>query len=512
MAAVNKIDSNITGLRFADESTLGTLIGSPIWYELEPNSYNDFGGNLTTLARNPINPSRQRRKGVVVDLDAAGGFNHDFLQDGGQRILQSFMFADLRTKVEFGGSSEITNVDGTGEDFEAASGLDAFATNDLVFGKGFNDLANNGIHLVTAAAAASLTVGSDLEDETPPAGAQLIRVGVQGVAGDIDVDVTGTFPAYTSSTLDFTTLALKEGEWIFVGGDLAIEAFTTAANNGFKRVRSIAANRLEVDKSPVAMADESSTTETIRIFFGRHLRNESGTDIVRHSYNLERTLGAPDDAQPAQIQSEYITGAIGSELTLTINTADKVNYDLSFLGIDHENRTGVEGVKAGSRPNADGGDMFNTSSDFSRFKMAVHVDGDEAPSALFAFVTAANLVINNNLSPNKAVSVLGAFDVTAGTFTVNGTVTAYFSDVAAIDAIRTNSDVTLDFIMVKDNKGVAIDMPLLALGDGRLNVEQDSPITIPVSYDAASGEDIDTNLDHTLAWTFFEYLPDAADT
>ena len=77
MAILNKIDSNVTGLRYAEEDSYQTVSGDEVWVPLEPNSYADFGGQVTTVARNPINPSRQMKKGVVTDLDASGGFETD---------------------------------------------------------------------------------------------------------------------------------------------------------------------------------------------------------------------------------------------------------------------------------------------------------------------------------------------------------------------------------------------------------------------------------------------------
>lgn len=507
MAAVNKIDSTATSLRIAEEQSIGVLPGTPEWIAYEPNSYDNFGGEISTVARNPINESRQRQKGVITDLDAAAGFESDLTQSNLQDILQGFFFADLRPK----GEELVTAVTGTTDLFDVAS-TTGFQVNDIIEASGFLDPANNGIHIVTAIVSDTTVevLGSTLVTEAaPPAAAQIIVVGHRAGAGDVDVDASGILPVLTSTTLDFTTLGLVPGETIFIGGDLAALAFSNSVNNGFMRVKAIAANQLDIDKAQGTMVTEASTTETIEFYFGRVLKNENTSSLItRRTYQLERSLGAPDDSLPAQIQGEYIVGGVPNELSFNFATADKVLVNLGFVGTDNEQVTGAVGLKTGNRPTLVKEDAFNTSSDFSRLKMSVLDGTDENPTALFAFLTEFSLSINNNVSPNKAIGTLGAFDATAGQFNVDGSVTAYFADVAGLDAVRNNSDVSLDFVVVKSNAGIAFDVPLIALGDGRLNVEQDAPITIPLNIPAAA----DRDFDHTLLMVFFDYLPDAADT
>ena len=627
---VQKIDSNATGLRYQEELCIG--VANPVndWIPLEPNSYDSFGGEFTTVARNPINSGRQRQKGVLVDLDAGGGIQSDLTQDNLQDILQGFMFADFRGKNDVGvdrqprrfglnGEFEdytITDIDGadvitvdsrvavsavvvaagtgysddeivevtdavgtvlarfriSGETggavdtvdlvnpttinddndrtnegrTEADTGVGAVTTGvstgfggddaltltltyangltwqvgDLIQMAGHDDAANNGVFDVSAVTDNLITVTQTLTlDATINAAATLTTVGFLFGAGNLDVTVPAlpALPTLVATGEDFTTMGLIPGEWIFVGGDVsgaAGDQFLTAANNGFMRINSVAALTLEIDKSTGTLVTEASTAETVRIFFARVLKNEADQTLqVRRTYNLERTLGAPDGDLPAEIQAEYLEGWTPNELTFNFATADKITVDLSGVATDVSTSDGPTALKTGARPALVSGDAYNTSNDITRLKLSVldRTTGPN-PTALFAFLTEFTIVINNNISPNKAIKVLGAFDVTAGQFNVGGTMEAYFADVAAVSSIRNNDDVTFDFAMVKGSagakQGVLVDVPLTTLGDGRLDVEQDEAITLPLDIPAGA----DRVFDHTLLMCFYDFLPDAADT
>lgn len=511
MAIRNKIDSNETGLAIAKEviGTPGVLPGvggaDAVWVEMEPNEYDDFGGEPTLLARRPINNSRQRKKGSIVDLAANGGFNQDFTNDNSIMLLEGFMYANMRQKL----NEEPTAVTATG--YTVADEGD-YAAGMLLFASGFTNSGNNGLKVVTGTSAGEVTVAGLTVEGAPPAGAKVQLVGIQGAAGTLDVTGTGDFALITSSGIDLATLGLIPGEMIFVGGDSATLRFATAANNGIKRIRAVAedGNSITIDKSDAAMVNEASTTETVQIFFGNVLKNELAELIVRQSYQMERQMGAPDTAQPAQVQAEYVVGAFPNELEMVIEAADKINCNFSFVAITNEHNVSTTGLKVGTRQSVEESDAYNTSTDFSRIKMAIVDDVSEAPTPLFGFITELTLNINNNVSLNKAVGYLGGFDATIGLFEVSAEVNAYFTKVESVKAIKDNADVTLDWFCCKENRGFAVDIPLIALGGGLSEVEIDEPIMVPLEADAATAAKIAPTFNHTLMWTIFDYLPDFA--
>lgn len=510
----NKIDSNITGLRYAVEKCLKVLpstasgdASDPTWFPLEPNGYGDFGAKVTTVARNPINPSRQKRKGVVTDLEANGSFPSDLTQTDHVRLLQGFFFAAAHEKPTTAplntAAISVTGVDATTKSFAVASATAAlFLAGHLVKASGFGSVTNNGILTVDTPVAGKVTVTQTLADEvSPPADAKLQVVGFEFPVADVEIVMNGNLPQLVATTTVMTSLGLMPGEWIYLGGDLSTNRFST--NVGFARIGSIDATTITFDKvnwaSPIA---EAGTGKAIRISLGTVIRNEEDPNlIVRSTYQLERTLGKDADGT----MSQYIVGAVANDLTMDMKQADKITLDMSFVGCDAETHDGATGLKIGARPSLEAADAFNTSSHLKRIAIGIVDPTKAAPDPLFAFATDASLKISNGVTGNKALGVLGNFDTSAGQFDVTGSLTAYFQDVRAVNAVRNNLDITLDFIIVSAGHGIALDIPLLSLGNGLPAVEADKPITIPLDTMAAQ-----SSFGHTLMYVNFPYLPTAA--
>jgi hypothetical protein len=621
---VNKVDANFTGLRYAKEvqGQPGVLPGEEgnggvaVWQELEPNSYSDFGAEVTTTARSPITAGRQKKKGRVTDLDASGGFQIDFTGNNMVDLLDTFMFADWRAAPT---RTQIESVTAATDRYTKVGAFaDGYEVGDLIFASGFVVPANNGLKSVAGVNDDYLTVGNGLADEaatvapadlagyvftvnitadadngygsnvavsyaasvgddiddvgaalvvalaghTPAitatytagtdvleiaagenAGASVIavvvrdaqgfvqpgmaptvsatgvaatartitltpaataadyiefgkiqKVGIQTAAGDLDVDVTTdpAHPALVSTTLDFTTLGLIPGQAIYIGGDASLTRFASAGNNGFARIFAITANRLSFDKTQNAMVNEANAAQTVRIFFGDLIKNEDDPDlIVTKTIQFERKV---------VVGYEYLMGSHGNELTINMQTADKITLDLSFVSFDADP---VEVRKPGQFPAIrTAPEAFNTTSDVVRIRASKQ--GSASP--LFGFVQEMSLAINNNVEPLKAIGVLGAFDASIGDFEVTGDITAYFNDIEAVQAVRNSDSLSIDFALAFDNQGWWFDVPLFTGSNGMLNVEKDQAITIPVGIEAAEHQDLHT----TLIVCWFPYLPSVA--
>lgn len=496
---VEKQDSNNVGMFVAREATNRTLPGSPSWITREPNSFDDLGAEYTLLARRPFNPSRQRKKGGIVDLDANGGWNEDVTLGNMLPTIEAFCFAAARAK-----HSE-TNVAAVAasDDFTVADSAD-YLVGSIVLGAGFDNAANNGLHVVGALTDGThISTSSALADETANAAQSLTVVGYQFPADDISSSIVGGVFRLESAAIDWNDLGLIPGEWVFVGGDSAGNQLSGTLN-GYARLSAIAddGSYADFDKTTFTAAVDSGAGTSLRIFFGSVVRNEDDPDlIVKYTHTVERTLGRDDDGR----QSEYIDGFVFNELTWNSPLSDKVNVDIGGIGATYHTRTGAEGPlssASGTIVAAPGEDPINTAKNVYRLRMAKVDPATLNPTALFARVSEWSATINNNVSGAKAQGTLGAFDTTAGVFEVDMEVTAYFATVSPMTSLEDNDDVTFDAIYAARNRAIVVDFPLIALGGGRLNIEMDAPIMVPLENSAA-----ESDFGHTVLFNFFPYVP-----
>jgi len=479
----NTIDSNLTELRFAEEQTIGVLPNTPEWKILEPNSYGDFGAEHVNVVRNPIKPDRQRLKGLLADLEATVNFQSDFIGSQFEDILSAFFFADWRNKK----SQSITAVTNTAY---SVSDETEYSVGELIYVEDLTTSSNNGFKIITGVSSGEIQVsGLYAESST----GKLTKCGIRTSSGDLDLIVSGNNVNLNSTTLDFTTLGLMAGEWVYIGGDGSSNKFSNSANNGFYKIKTISTNSLVFDQYPENITSETATGLNIDIFYGNVLKNEADQNLIKKkSFQFERKYD--------ETNYEYVSGCVANNLELTVNPGEKIVCELEFAALTAEDKTSA---KLGNRPSNSLGSAFNASSDFFKFKLY-----DENGNNLSSFATELSLSFNNNAVANKAVGYLGGFDISVGDFAVSGSIETYFLTNNAVSAIRNNLAVGISFVLgnFANQNSWLFDIPYMTLGDGKKSVEKDNPIKLPLTMEAAA----DKTFNYTAKLVNFKYLPQIA--
>ncbi len=494
-----KIDSNVVGLNYAVEECLGQLPSSAQWQALEPNSFSDFGGELSTTNRTPLSISRQNQKGVVTDLSVKGGFNIDFTQNNLNGLLEGLFFADTRKKAEL----KVTAV--TADGFTVTGGT-VIKQNDIVKASGFKTSALNKNFTVKTGSTAT-HIKTDALTAASEQGLLQV-VGHAFANGDLKFTVDNGIYGLSTTTKNLTELKLIPGEWIFVGGDQTNSQFQKAGTF-YARIDTISEHKITFDNGTfkTGITADNGENKSIEIYLGSVLKNENTAELIkRKSYCFERTLGKDlsETTSSDKNQAEYISGAVLGEFSLEVKQGEMLNADLSFTATNNEYVTGT--LKSNNNLTASLGESgINTSSDIRSIRLSL-VDSTKSTSTpLFAYVTEASIEVNNNLSENKALGTFGAIDVSAGNFEVSGKTTAYFTSVKAIEAVRKNADVGLYALFATKQKGFIFDIPLVGLSGGTLNVEKDNPITLELEASGAENK-----FGYTMMYVNFPVLPKVA--
>lgn len=493
--------TNNFSLAYAIEQSIGVLPGSPTWKLLEPNAISTFGATVTTVARSPISKSRQRRKGTVTDLDSAVEFDADLTLEHFIDFIEGFCFASF-TGPDHTVPTAVTG--GATDEYTIPAISSALAQNTLVYARGFTVSANNGLKLVdTGATTTTIPVTTDLEDEAAIPATQNVSVDVCGyrtAAGDLDVTVSAGVVTLTTTTLDFTTLGLTVGQAIWVGGDAAINQFSTANNSGFARIVSIVANAMVIDKTGQTWATEANTTQEVDIYFGRFVRNVSvdDSDYLERSFHFEgayQDLGGVGTDEYEYAKGNYCN-TVGFELPLT----DKATVMLAFVGTDTEPPSTTRETNADSPLVPVQTSAFNTSADIARLRIT---EVDE--TGLTTDFKSLTFNINNNVSPEKVLGQLGAKYMNSGNLEIDIEAQLLFTDSDVVAAIRANTTVTMDFSIRNDDGAILVDIPSMTLGGG----DREFPVNESILLNTTAQAFGDATLGTSLGVSMFPYVPSA---
>lgn len=499
---MGRVLTNNISLAYSVEAIFGVLNPGGEWKLLEPNDISTFGATITTVARNPISRTRQRRKGTVTDLDSAAEFEHDLTKEVFIDFAEGFVFANFQG-VQL---SRPTAVTATA--FTVPVGP-ALVVDDLVYAVGFPDVANNGLHVVNGVpTTTSVTVSTSLTvDAAVPAeqNATLEVCGRRGTVSDLDLDVTGTVGTLTSAAAeDFTTWGLELGQLIHIGGLLLANQFDSAGSGmaGYMRLTSISTLVLIGDKVSSTLVTDAGVGDTVDILFGRFLKNVATDDaeFIERSYQFEAAL--PNLGAGATDMYEYSLGNLANSMALALPLADKASVTFGFIGTD----TNVP-VASGSRASGAAtptvtrqSSAFNTSADILRLRI-LQLD-ETGLTTCFKDVT---LTLLNNVSPEKCLGTLGALFMNTGNFEVSLEGQILFTDVAVASAVRDNETVTMDILLRNDNGAIGIDIPAMTLGDGSKEFPVNESVLMNLSGEAFGDPVLDTSIGISL----FPVVPSA---
>lgn len=486
------VDANSVGIQIAEETTLGTLPGSPTWYIQEPNNVTAWGAEIDTKAREPLTRDRMRRAAMVTGLNSKVAFEEDLTYEVLRRRLKGIMYCTPNGPATF----VVTGVTATG--YTVASG-GALPAGYIIAANGFAQTENNGAKLVTSGSTGTEIHASGLVLEAGIAATQNATVQVCGVrasAGDLVIDADGNI---TSTTLDFTTAAfdLTVGQVIWVGGDSVATQFATAGS-GFARIRAIAAGKLTIDSSNLVA--DAGATKTIELYFGKFYRDVSEThaDFVAVPYRFEAAFPDLDAGTDAY---GYAVGAQYNMFDVSFPLEDKVTCTSEFLNQDTNAPTTARAAEGANGVEPKITEGFSTTTSYKRLQLMTY-----AGTVLSRYLKSMTLKTNSNLSMEKVQAQLAGFRINRGGFRVDMDATWVFDDPDQVSAVRDNDKMTYQAAMrtSADGAGFFVDVPCGRLKNGKPSLPPNETVLVDLPMEAEK----DISLGYQISWSLFPYLPD----
>lgn len=507
-----RVLTNTVSLAYSREVDLNTASG--VWNTLEPNDIQTFGAELSTTARNPISKNRQRLKGLVTDLDSSVEISSDLTMSVFRDFIAGFCFAT-------GINSDVTQIKSTA----AATAANTYAVTSItasqspklevsvllwVTGGVYKE--NNGLKIIKTdvqTGVATIAVLENLTNETAD-----FRVSFTGYR----TSSTWTWDAVLSrATLlasgvgtRLSALGLTPGAVIHIGsivspGDIdIINGFTRAAASdmvGYARCIALTASAVVFDRVDPALQFTDSSAQSVDILFGEFFRNVPTDDSEFFEQSFQFELNYPNLGDSDTNRYQYSKGNFCNSMTFNLAMSDKAEIAHGFIGTDTENPVETRKPGADSPIPPTQIKAFNTSSDVARLRV-LDVDGD----GITTDFKSLSLKINNNVSPEKVIGLLGAKYLNTGNFEVDIEAQLLFTDSAVVNKIRCSETVSMDFIFRNDDGTISVDIPAMTIGGGGV----DYPINASVLINTKSLAYIDPVTKTSIGVSIFPLpLPNA---
>lgn len=232
--------------------------------------------------------------------------------------------------------------------------------------------------------------------------------------------------------------SFTDNQWIYVSG------FSTAANNGFFKIRTTTAAKLILWNGTLVT---EAAGNAITVQQGGYIVN--GTSLV--SYNIER------DYQDLSTTLSLLKGMCVNSMGLEVPADGIIKGNFDFMGSAEESLTATAGsgyILANSNQVMTGANhVTNFMENFSEIS-----------------ILSLSLNLTNNLRTRMVVGTLGIASIGSGTVEITGTITLHLADATLYNKYL-NQDTTSIVFASRDvqGNGILIELPSVKIIDGQRN-------------------------------------------
>lgn len=274
---------------------------------------------------------------------------------------------------------------------------------------------------------------------------------------ETDISAVNSDNSYNSVGVDFSLTTLAVGQWIKVSG------FTDAANNGLRRVQTIAGGKITV--SGGTLADEAAG-DTVTIS-SSYVKN----GVTKKSYTVEKSF---TDV------TEFVsyTGMRVGSMTLNAAVGQLLGGSFSFQGKKAISAGATVGT--GSAVAAPTNDVLNAVSNISATTIL------EGGAALTFDITNLSITMNNSLRPQQAIGSLANVGIGIGRMELTGSLSAYFEDNVLYEKFLNFTETSLS-IPITDGAGnvYVLDFPAIKFTSADVNASSiDQDVLVNMNFTA----------------------------